>query len=99
MKVTGSVPTPIPARTPVSPLAPKKVSGKIFDLVLEGQNTLNAPAKKAPSTNDYGLDMMGTNTGSDFGLGLTQGGNSHLAQFLQNPALAKYYYQALTDFL
>lgn len=37
MKVTGTLPTPIPAREAISPLAKKKASGKVFDLMMEGQ--------------------------------------------------------------
>jgi hypothetical protein len=47
--VTGKVPTPIPAREPVSPLRPKKVSGAVFDLLVEGEK-LKATGAFPPSS-------------------------------------------------
>ncbi len=67
MKLTGSVPTPIPAREPVSPKTKAKVSGKIFDLMMEGKTSSRNP----------------------------QPAKDRLAEFLQNPVLAQYYYNWL----
>ena len=137
--VTGKVPTPIPAREPISPTGPKKVSGNVFDLLVESEQLkasgafppASAPAKVQSSwqamlagvssadTTTLGSDMSYLNSNSQsaqdlFSLGSpgvsdysqyatsllgevgSTSDSSTLAQYIQNPALARF---ALQNFL
>ena len=95
--MTGKVPTPIPARDPVSPLGPRKVSGKLFDLIMEGQNASNQ-SNSSSSNALLSLQSLESSTLSGMDSSLLESfanGNSQLTQFLQNPTLAKYMLQYL----
>ena len=136
--LTGKLPTPIPAREPVSPTAPKKVSGKLFDLIMEGKQALAGkfPASNAPvqvqaswdqvvagldqsQSQQLNTDVNYLNLNSQAGASLFSiaqpsvvnyaryasdmvselqngGSSSKLSQFLQNPTLAKYAFQAFS---
>jgi hypothetical protein len=87
MKITGKLPTPIPAREPISPQGKRKVSGKVFDLLAESEKLKANPVVKNSGTDSSQSALLSQ-------LSVVQN-NPQLAQFLENPTLAKYFFDNL----
>jgi len=96
--VTSPVPTPIAARSPVSPTRENLSSGDLFDLLVAEQNgTTQLSTNTSNSSNDLlSLQSLESSTLSNLDQSLLDSlsdGNTRLSEFLQNPTLAKYMLQ------